>query len=155
MKLRIPVVTTILYVGLILIALAITVGLYWLYSPPKEALSVSPHPIPVVNKVIKRDNTCAALGFDRCVILKLTRCKHVKTEGRVVITLVGQTERIPLPIAFDRSDRDCQTDVTLPLPIPNSALPGKYSYHFTATFKVNPLTSITQEYDTETFEVKE
>lgn len=80
-------------IGLLFLLIPMTLVLYWIYSPPQEALSVSPHPIPVVNKVIKRDNTCAALGFDRCVILKLTRCKHVKTEGRVIITLVGQTER--------------------------------------------------------------
>lgn len=147
-------ITFTLYLSLLLIGISMVVILYWLYSPPKDAIAVSPHPIPVVNKVVKRDGTCAALGYERCVVLKLTRCKHVTAEGRVVTTLVGETERIPLPVVYDRGDRKCENDVSVPIAIPESALPGKYTFTFIVTFKVNPLTTITQEYTTESFEVQ-
>lgn len=127
--------------------------LFWIYSPPKEAISVSPNPIPVI-QVLKDNPACTLVKSDRCVILKLTRCKNVTATGRVVTTLVGGNTLYTLPIGEDSGGRKCDTDIQLPVPIPSIALPGKYHFHFRATYKVNPITTITQDYDSESFEVQ-
>lgn len=133
------------YLSLGVIAIGITIFLYWLYSPPKEAISVSPSPIPIVKKTVKSDEF---------IVLKYTYCKNVNVNGRVVITLVGDKTQLTLPVTSERGDRECRSDVRVPLPVPPLASPGTYHFHFRATYKVNPLSTITQEYDTESFTVE-
>lgn len=151
---RRKIISIISYTALGIIAIGVTIFLYWLYSPPKEAVSVSPDPIPVLTKTVKSDGTCAVLGYDRCVVLKFTRCKNVTATGRVVITLVNKTQLLTLPIADDKGDRKCDRDIQAPIPIPPIATPGEYHIHFRATYQINPLKSIIQEYDTESFNVE-
>lgn len=142
------------YLSLGIIALGITVFLYWLYSPPKEAVSVSPNPIPVQNKQALKDNpVCTLVKSDRCIVIKFTRCKNTKATGRVTTTLVGTNVQIPLPTGSDSGERKCNTDLQYPVPIPSLATPGTYHFHFRATYQVNPLKSIIQEYNTEDFEL--
>lgn len=131
-----------------------TIFLFWIYSPPKEALSVSPQPIPVLTETVKKDGTCAALGFDRCVVLKLTRCKNTDAKGRVVITLVSNKTRLTLPVGNDNGERKCDNNLQLPLPIPPQTAPDTYHINFRATYKINPIITLTQDFDTEEFNVE-
>lgn len=144
----------ILYGALLAIAFSVTVFLYWLYSPPKEALSISPRPIPVLTKVVKNDPSCAIIGADRCVVLKLTRCKNIEAFGRISPTFISNTDRVPAPEIPDRGERRCDTDIIVPFPVPRAAPPGKYHIHFRTVYKVNPITTITQDYDSEEFTVE-
>lgn len=147
MKVRIPVVHILVYAALGLTTTFVFIILYWLYSPPKEALTVSPYPITVLSKKVKADSY---------VILQTTRCKHVKSAGRITSTLVGEKVQIPLPAINDTSGRDCTPpDTKVPYPIPPLTTPGTYFLRFRVTYKVNPLTTIMQELDTEPFEVIE
>lgn len=142
------------YCALIGIALGITVFLYWIYSPPKEAVSVSPNPITVVDsKILKNNPVCTLVKSDRCIVIKFTRCKNTGAVGRVTTTLVGTSVQIPLPTSSDSGERKCNADLQYPVPVPSIAAPGTYHFHFRATYQVNPLRSIVQEYDTEAFEV--
>lgn len=134
----------ILYGALLIIALVMGKFLFWLYSPPKNALSISPNPIPVLTKQVKPNDY---------VVLKLTRCKNVSSKGRIVISLVGSTYQLTLPPITDTSERSCDTDTKIPIPVPPQATPGTYHYHFRTTYQVNPITLITQDFDTENFTV--
>lgn len=139
---------------LLILGVSLTVILFWIYSPPQEALSISPHPIPVVTKVVKEDGTCAVLGYNRCVVLKLTRCKNVRSTGRVVVSVVGKEVQDILPVLTDTGERKCENDVTIPFPIPPQTVAGTYHLHFRTTYKINPLVTVTQDFDTEEFTVE-
>lgn len=143
---------TSLHLFLVAIVGSLMLFLFWLYSPPKEAVSVSPNPIPVIN-VFKDNPVCALIKSDRCVVLKFTRCKNTKAVGRVTTTLVGANVQIPLPTGSDAGERKCSSDLQYPVPVPAIAPAGKYHFHFRATYQVNPFRSIIQEYDTQDFEV--
>lgn len=132
------------YSALFVIAVAITILLYWLYSAPAQAVTVSPNPIPVVNK------TVTAGSYTQ---IKYSFCKNTNVSGRIVIALVGDNVQLTLPVGFERGKRTCETDKVVPLPVPPQATPGNYHFHFRATYQINPLRSIVQEYDTQEFAV--
>lgn len=140
--------------ALIIFGVAATILLYWIYSPPQEAISVSPNPITVVNKVVKDDGSCESVGYSRCVVLRFTRCKNVRSQGRVVITVVGEDVQFTLPVLTDNEERRCENDKKVPFPIPPQVQPGEYTLHFRTTFRINPLTIITQDFDSESFRVE-
>lgn len=132
------------WTSLVGIGISIVILLYWLYSVPAQVISVSKSPIPVTTP------TAQPGGY---VILRYGYCKHVKSTGRVVIGLVGQTSQLNLPTGYESSKRGCYNDLQVPLPVPPLATPGKYHFHFRATYQVNPLKSVTQDYDTQSFMV--
>jgi len=132
------------YVALLLTAVSVFVVLFWIYSPPMKALEISPNPIPVVTDNLK--------PYDYAV-LKYTYCKNVTTTGRLTITLVGTSSQLVLPTTHERGERKCQNDVRVPLAIPPLTPPGEYHFHFRVMYIVNPLRTITQDFDTQEFKV--
>lgn len=142
------------YLALLVVAGGIGTLLYWKLSTPTEVLSIRPQPIPVLTKVVKLNPACAIIGADRCVVLKITQCKNVEANGKISPTFVSNTDRIPTPEIIERGERKCQNDITVPFPVPRVAPPGKYHIHFRTTYKVNPITTIVQDFDSEEFEVQ-
>ncbi len=119
--------------------------LFWLYSVPMKAIDVTPNPIPVITK------TATPGSY---IVLKYSYCKNVKSAGRVSISMVSTTSQLMLPTARESSEKKCYSSVLAPFPIPPQATPGVYHYHFRAIYQVNPLRSITQDYDTQPFTVQ-
>ncbi len=148
------IISLITYTALAVIGIGVFTFVFWLYSVPDKAVTVSPDPIPVLTKVVKEDKTCAILGYNRCAILKFTRCKHTRATGRVVITLVGKDSLLTLPPSTDSSPRKCDTDIRFPLPIPPQTVAGVYHFHFRVTYQINPITSQVVDLDTEEFTVQ-
>lgn len=132
-------------VSMALMAVAVGVILFWIFQPPTEAIAVSKVPIPITNTVIS-PNTF--------VTLKYSYCKQVSSIGRISITLVNQTSALMLPTGYEASNKGCYNNTTVVLPVPPQATGGVYHFHFRATYIVNPLRTITQDYDTVNFTVK-
>lgn len=132
-------------IALSLMAVCILIILYWLYSVPDKALVVKPSPITVATKTVSPG------GY---VLLHYDFCKNVTADGRVIITLVNSKSQTNLPTTTERSPKGCYSNLTAPFPIPNQTVAGTYHITFRTTYKVNPLRSIVQQYDTQSFVVK-
>lgn len=132
-------------ISLLLTAAAVALVLYWIYSVPANALTVK-QPIRVISKTVQ-PNTYVVLETE-------DYCKNVSSTGRVTTSLVSATSQLMLPTGSENSPKGCRADAQLVLPIPPQAIPGQYHYHFRAVFQVNPIRTITQDYDTESFVVQ-
>lgn len=108
------------------------------------AVDISPNPIPVLTKTVSPN------GY---VVLNYTYCKNVNTVGRIVISLVSDNVQLIIPVVYERNPRKCESNIKVPIPIPPQATPGEYHFHFRATYQINPLTSIIEDYDTQNFNV--
>lgn len=133
------------YIALGVMATFTAIILYWLLSPPKEVLSVNPHPIVVLTEKTHPDGL---------VLIRYNYCKNASATGRLVISLVGEDVQLTLPITTEPNPKGCEDNVEVPLPIPAQATPGRYHFHFRVTYQVNPLRTIIQDLDTEEFSVE-
>lgn len=134
----------IVYIVLLILFIPVAILLYWLYSAPKEVLVVTPNPIQVTTKSAKAGEY---------VLLHYDVCKNINATGRIVVTLVGETVQLSLPTGRENTEKGCQKDLTVPLPVPPLTATGSYYYRFRVTYPVNPLKTIVQEYRTENFGV--
>lgn len=131
--------------GLILLLAFLTIGLisYWLVFP-YDVLDVKKLPVPV---------TRTPTSADGIIVLKFNYCKNMEIEGNLEISMISTSTAILLPPAEERTHAGCRKDFNAPVIIPSQASNGTYFFHYKVTYKVNPLKTIVEEFDTEKFEV--
>jgi hypothetical protein len=136
--------TIVVYTFLVILLLAgLRIG-SWIVSTPHEALTIQKLPIPLVH------GTTTAGDY---ITLDINFCKNVSADGRVVTTLVSSRTQLVLPTSTDNGHKGCFTNAHIPLPIPPQATPDTYHYHFHVVYKVNPLRTLTSDFDTANFKV--
>lgn len=133
------------FIPLAVIAISLAVILYWIYSPPKQVLEIE-QPIKVVTKSARPGEY---------ILLNSTFCKKIKSEGRMIRSLIGESTQLALPVTTESSPKGCQENLVFPMAVPELAPPGQYHFYFRVTYQINPLTSITQDIHTESFTVTE
>lgn len=133
------------YSMLISLVLVLALGLYWLYSPPREVLTIHTLPVPVTHQPVKPGDY---------VILTYDYCKNARVSGTVTYELISDRTKLSVPDAWDTTPKTCISSLSVPVPVPPQTPPGKYHIHYETSYKFNPLVTRTQEWDSEKFEVK-
>lgn len=132
------------YVALVLTMLAVGVLLYWAFQP-SDVLEIKNSPFPV--RTIREHPTA-----DGVIILNIDYCKKIDVEGKVRISFVSQSREVFLPIADDRQSPTCKV-VEFPVLIPHELPKDKYRIKFRTEYRVNPLKTEVEEFESRSFEV--
>lgn len=90
---------------------------------------------------------------DQLVFVGVNYCKTQDIAGTVRRTLISSTQRLVLPIQSDAGPVTCQ-QVDAPELIPKGAVPDKYHFHFEITYKVNPIKTVVESFDSEDFVIE-
>lgn len=133
------------YIALAIIALALSIVSYWLFTP-KDVLEIKNNPVPV--RTVRKHPTA-----DGVIILKVNFCKKVGAYGRVRVSFVSQSRELFLPITVDTSPPRCE-EAEVPILIPHETPPGTYVIRYLINYRINPLKSAVEEFDSQPFEVK-
>jgi hypothetical protein len=133
-----------LTIALVIIGIMIAIFVYWGISG-REVLVINNQPFPV--RTI-REHAKA----DGVIILKVSFCKKIKNEGKVRVSFVSASREIFLPVNNEDSPPGC-VDTEVPVLVPKDIPPDTYHIHFRATYKVNPLKTVTEEFDSKPFEI--
>lgn len=136
----------IIYVALIILALAVSVFLYWSFQP-SDVIDIHRVPIPV--RTIREHPTA-----DGVVILDLDYCKKVSATGRVRVSFVNSSREIFLPAGVDKQPPLCAHQ-EFPVLIPHDIPAGRYKVRFRSQYQINPIKSTVEEFDSLEFEVAE
>lgn len=135
-----------LYLALLLVAGAIGLFLYWSFMP-NDVLKVNNSPVPV--RTIREHPTA-----DGVVILKVDFCKNVDAVGRVRISFTSPSREVFLPVSEDKQPPICEVR-ELPILIPHELPAGTYKIKFSITYKVNPIKTVIEEFESLDFTVDE
>lgn len=134
-------------VAYVVVALAaLTTGLmaYW-GAAQYDVLDIRQSPVPVRPKEVS--------GPDPTIIATIDYCKKLDVEGTAVVTLVSKKTVLLTPAYKDKTPKTCAT-LEAALLIPPQATPDVYHYHWRVVYKVNPIKTVVEEFDTEEFELK-
>jgi hypothetical protein len=134
----------VVYFILLFLAAVVALFLYWTFQG-SNVLDVKNNPVPV--RTIRPHPQA-----DGVVFLNINYCKNTKAEGRVRTSFVSPTREYFFPVSIDRQDPNCKFQ-EVPVAIPHEVLPGEYHIHFRITYKVNPIKTVVEEFDSKKFEV--
>lgn len=143
-KKSIKLITLVVIITTLLAVIAVTQGLYWVFTGNK-ALEATNHPFPVAPKIVKPEQT---------IILDASFCKYTDAEGRVLRRLVSDKTEISAPVVYDSSKKGCQEHVQIPVVVPPQTPPGKYHINYRVVYKTNPLHTVTVELNSQEFTVQ-
>lgn len=136
------------YAIIALFILVISIGglfIYWTLSS-SEVLVLKNLPFPA-------QTVPATAATDGLIELKVDYCKKVNATGIVRISFVSNAREVFLPIAPDKQPAQC-LNTNIPIIIPKDLPPDTYHIHFHVVYKVNPLKTTTQDFDSKSFTVK-
>lgn len=133
------------HIALAIVAIGVGIMLYWLYSPPKEVITIHKLPVPVSPKP-------ASPG--QLVSLTYDYCKNANVNGKVYRWLVSDKTRLAAPVESDLTHAGCQKEAKVYISIPPQATPDTYHFHYRVIYEFNPFVIREQEWDSEKFEVK-
>lgn len=134
----------IVYIALVIIALGLLTVSYWLLAP-SDVLEIKNAPVPI--RTIREHPTAEGV-----VILNVDYCKKVGATGQVRVSFVSQSREIFLPIAVDKAEPKCEK-VEVPVLIPHDTPSDTYIIRYYITYKVNPLRSTIEQFDSQEFHV--
>lgn len=135
------------FVYLALIVLAIAIGLFLKWSfQRQDVLVINNQPFPV--RTVQDGSNSKGI-----VIMKVDFCKNVAVKGQIRVSFVSSTREVFLPVAEETQGVGCQK-ADLPIVIPKDLISDTYKVKFRATYQLNPLRSVTNEFETAQFEVK-
>lgn len=117
---------------------------YW-SATPVHVLVVSNNPVPV---------RPTELTPGSAVIMTYTYCKNTDTKGTVRTSLVSATSETFLPLAPDITGKQCHVKLDVPAVIPMETAAGSYHFHFRATYRINPLKTEIDEWNSQNFTVQ-
>lgn len=135
-------------IGYIVIGIAVIVLAtiaYWL-NQPSNVLEIKNQPIPI--RTIRPEGHPAGV-----VILRYDYCKNIAVEGKIRTSFVSDSAELFLPLADDKTEKACKDEVEVPYIIPPQITAGKYKLHFRATYQLNPIKTVVQEWDSQSFDV--
>lgn len=137
-------ITYAVYIALLVIMAAIGTLLYWSFQST-DVLNIKNAPFPV--RTVREHPTA-----DGVVILHIDYCKNIKATGRVRTSFVAQSREIFLPVATDTQPPQC-LDTEVPVLIPSDLPPGKYRIKFRTEYRINPIKTAIEDFDSVEFEV--
>lgn len=135
-----------LYVALGVVGVAVAIVLLWLFAP-NDVLKVNNSPVPV--RTIREHPTA-----DGVIILKVDFCKNTDAVGRVRTSFTSPSREIFLPVGEDKQAAGCEVR-EVPILIPHEIPGGKYKVKFRIDYEVNPIKTVTEEFESLEFEVAE
>lgn len=134
------------YVVLALAAIVIGIVGFWSIQP-NNVLNIKNAPVPI--RTIHLEAHPAGV-----VILKYDYCKNISVNGTIRTSFVGDASEIFLPLAEDKTDKMCADGLEVPYLVPPQIVTGTYHLHFKATYILNPLKTVVQEWDSQPFDVE-
>jgi hypothetical protein len=132
-----------LYVSMGIAAVALGVFYYWALTP-MDIIQIKNSPV----EIRPPQNTVG-----NAEILTHNFCKLTDDHGTLRISFVGVATENFLPISQENSPKQCNDKLEFPILIPQTLAPGKYHVHFKATYKPNPIRTVIEEWDSQSFEV--
>lgn len=139
---RNKVVNYLLSFALLVLTLATGLLLYWSFQN-EDVLQVKNSPFPV--RTIREHPTANGV-----IILSVDLCKQTSAVGRVRTSFVSQSRDILLPISEDRGPKGCNK-VEVPVLIPSDTPADTYRVKFHVDYKINPLKTVVEEFESEPF----
>jgi hypothetical protein len=138
-------INKLIFAALVFIAVCLAVFFYWLVSN-QDVLEVRNAPVPV-------SKVSPSPEVDGQVVFRVDFCKNVEAEGRVRPSFVSNAKEVFIPTYTDKSDKGCQL-YDVPVIIPRDLTPGKYHVHYRITYKVNPIKTVVEEFDSQEFTIQ-
>ena len=132
------------FITLALLLIVVSLTSYWVLAPTDE-LIVKNGPVPI---------RPANLHAGESAILTYDYCKTTDQPGMIRTSIVSSKSELFLPLANESSKKHCDTKLDVPVIIPPQAVPDYYHFHFRATYQLNPLRSVTVQWDSQTFKVE-
>lgn len=140
------VINKLVFIAMALVAGLIALFLFWAFQP-SDVLVVKNTPVPV--RTIREHPTA-----DGVVILNVDYCKKIKAIGRSRVSFISPSREIFLPIGEERQDPTCGQK-EIPILIPHELPSGKYKVRFRIEYKINPVRTVFEDFDSLEFEVVE
>ena len=132
------------YAALAILAIAIGVFLYWAFQPI-DIIEVKNSPVPV--RTIREHPSA-----DGVVILKIDYCKKASATGRVRISFYSSSREVFLPVVEDKEKPQCGL-IEYPVLVPHEIPSEIYKIKFRIEYKINPLRTVIEEFDSKEFEI--
>lgn len=117
---------------------------FWNFQPG-NILEITNQPVPVRPETVHNE-IYVSLIYDYC--------KHMDIKGKIETKLVSNKTTLGLPDIEESSTAACKKGVQVPQPIPPQTPLDTYHYHFKAIYVLNPLRTVTYEWDSASFVVK-
>jgi hypothetical protein len=130
------------FAGLAVLSAVVAVLLFWAYQSD-NVLTIKNAPFPT--RIIQQDG-------ERLVLMDIDYCKNLSVDGKVRISFVSKASEVLLPLSDDKQPAQC-LKTSLPVLIPKQLPDDIYHVHFRTTYKINPLKTVTQEFDSVPFKV--
>lgn len=128
---------------LIIVSAAIAVYAYWSLAPVR-VLKINKLPVPVTAP--------EEIQSGRLIFLDFDYCKINDTHGTVERQLIGERSVIILPTYPDTTPKGCNK-VKVPTLLPYTITAQKFHIHYKVTYRVNPIRTTVEEFDTEGFTI--
>lgn len=133
----------VMYFALGIASVGVGLILYWAFTGT-DALVIKNAPLPVQPKFVKSlENVVVTVDF----------CKVTDAPGRVVRKLVSDKTELLAPVVDEALPKKCYNNLPVQVPIPDQTPLGKYKVVYRVTYKTNPLHEVTEEFESQQFEV--
>lgn len=109
--------------------------------------------VPVDVLEIKKA-TVESTDDGRVKILNFDYCKVSDAQGKIEWRIVSRSSEILLPEGQDRQGKTCNANLRAPILIPPHAAPDTYIIRYKVTYKVNPIRTVVEEFETTPFTVQ-
>lgn len=116
---------------------------YWTFAPV-DVLEIKKLPVPVTDPQNIRSG--------RLVILEFDYCKYHNFTGSVERQLVSERLVLDLPSYKDHTPKSCG-QISAPIILPYTVATQKFHIHYKVTYRVNPIKTVVEEFDTVEFEI--
>lgn len=144
LSLRQRIINKLVYIALFIVAMALCVVLYWSYTN-QDVIDLLKEPIPTTPLEAKVSDT---------IYLKADFCKKVDATGRVVTRISGNSGDLLAPIQYEKLKPGCYHNFLITVPLPPQITPGTYHVNYLITYRTNPMTTVTENFNSEDFQVK-
>lgn len=125
------------------VLMAILFSFWSLY--PYDVFEIKKLPVPVTEP----EN----IKSGRLIFLDIDFCKYMDVEGKVERFLVSEREVIALPSYTDGAPKGCQ-EAQVPILLPYTILAQEFRITYKATYQVNPIRTVVEEFETKSFVIK-
>lgn len=141
-KLRIT--SAFLGVAFTILTIAVGVFIYWSFTGKDVIVLKQGAPLKVTPSVVQPGGK---------VIMSISFCKIVSARGRITRRLVSDTSEVFAPTEDDTSGKSCYDNAPVPVPIPEQTACGTYKINYRVVYKTNPLHTVVEEFESQSFKV--
>jgi hypothetical protein len=131
-----------IYTALTVLGFGVATFVFWNLQP-KDVLTIR-GPVKV-KPVVAKGEGAVTLHFDYC--------KNLDVEGTIQQSFVSNKTELLSPEVQDTQHKICTKDQAVTILIPPQTAPDRYRIKYVATYKINPITTVVETFQSEQFDV--